>query len=73
MFQRWFDVENETKSDVRFSTLHNVDTTSMSVVETTLKQRWYNYFLTLFQRISAIVKTISKPMVAGDKHGFINR
>ena len=33
------DVENETRSDVRFSVLHNVDTTSMSDVETTLIQR----------------------------------
>ena len=73
LFQDWFDVENKTKSHVGFSTLHNVDTTSIFVVETTLKQHWYNYFLTLFQRISTIVKTLSKPVVAGDKHGFINR
>ena len=26
---RWSDVENERKSDVGFSTLYNVDTTSM--------------------------------------------
>ena len=38
MDQRWPDVENETKSDVGFSTLHNVDTTSVSDVETTSKQ-----------------------------------
>ena len=37
----WINVENETKSEVRFSTLHNVDTTSVSDVETTSKQRWY--------------------------------
>ena len=30
------DVENEAKSDVRFSKLHNVHTTSVSNVETTL-------------------------------------
>ena len=41
--QRWSDVENETKSDVGFSTLHKVDATSVSDVETTLKQRWYNF------------------------------
>ena len=54
--QRWNNVENETKSDVGFSTLHNVDTTSVPDVEimskqryttskqrcTTLLQRWYN-------------------------------
>ena len=33
------DVENETKSDIGFLTLHNVDTTSVPDVETTLKQR----------------------------------
>ena len=43
-FQRRINVAstlwiNETKSDVGFSTLHNVDTRSMSDVETTLKQR----------------------------------
>ena len=37
--ERWSDVENETKSDVGFSPFHNVDTTSVSDVETTLIQR----------------------------------
>ena len=37
--QRCFNVVDETKSDVGFSTLHKADTTSMSDVETTLKQR----------------------------------
>ena len=32
------DVENKAKSDVRSSTLHNVDTTLVSDVETALKQ-----------------------------------
>ena len=41
--QRWSDVENETKSDVGFSTLHNVDSTSGPDVETTSKQRWSNF------------------------------
>ena len=49
LFQRWSDVENETKSDVGFSMLHNVDTTSVSTIETTLKQRWYNFISMLFQ------------------------
>ena len=38
--QRCFNVVDETKSDVGFSTLYNnFDTTSVSDVETTLKQR----------------------------------
>ena len=37
--QRWSDVENESKSHVGFSTLHNVDTTLHLDVETTSKQR----------------------------------
>ena len=36
---RWSEDENDRKSDVGFSTLHNVDTTWMYDVETTLKQR----------------------------------
>ena len=36
---RLFDVENETKSDVGFSALHNVNTMSYPDVETTPKQR----------------------------------
>ena len=37
---RWSDVEDATKPDVGFLTLHNVDTTSLSDVETTLTQRY---------------------------------
>ena len=48
--QGWYDVENETKSDVGFSILHTVDTTSMSDDETEWKQRGCNYTSTLFQR-----------------------
>ena len=36
--RRLNDVEDKTKSDVGFSTLHNVDTTLVPDVETTLKQ-----------------------------------
>ena len=50
--QRWSDVENETKSDVGFSTLHNVDITSGPDVETTLKQR----YTTSKQRCTALIK-----------------
>ena len=47
LFQRWgltlkyhcSEVKNETKSDIRFSTLWNVGATSVPNVETTLKQR----------------------------------
>ena len=69
---RWFDVENETKSNVGFSTLHNVDTTSVSDVETTLKQRWYNFILTLLQCVLNISKSYIKTSQASDKHEFIN-
>ena len=40
------DVEDKTKSDVGFSTLHNVDTTLVPDVETTL----HNVDTTLYQR-----------------------
>ena len=50
LFQRWSDIENETKCDVGFSMLHNVDTTSVPTIETTLKKRWYNFISMLFQR-----------------------
>ena len=49
LFYCWSGSEKETKSDVQFSALHNVDTISLSDVETTLKQRWYNFISTLFQ------------------------
>ena len=47
------------KSDVGFSTLPNVDTTSVPDVETTLQQR----YTTLFQpSVDIIVKTILNPV-----------
>ena len=49
--KRWADVENEAKSDVGFSTLHNVDAT----VDKTLSRRCFNV-------VSTLVKAISKPM-----------
>ena len=64
--RRWSDVENETKSDIGFSTLHNVDTTSVSDVETTLKQRWYNFILTLLQRVLNISKSYIKTSWTSD-------
>ena len=50
--QLWSDIENETKSDFGFSTLHNVDITSVPQVETTLIQRCFN--LSLFQPIAGV-------------------
>ena len=50
------DVENETKSDFGFSTLHNVDTTSVPDVETTSKQRC----ATLYQRCCNVASTSAK-------------
>ena len=38
LFQQCSDVENETKSDVGFSILYNVDATSVPDVETMLKR-----------------------------------
>ena len=70
--QRWSDVENETKSDAGFSMLHNVDTTPVSDVETTLKQRWYNFNSTLFQRGINSSKSYTKNSRASDKYGFVN-
>ena len=63
--------ENERKPDVGFSTFQNVDTMSVSDVETTLKQRWYNFISTLFQRVVNISKSYIKTSRASDKYGFI--
>ena len=53
---RWSDVENETKSDVGFSTLHNFDTTSVPGV----KQRRSNVGTTLIQRCFNLASTLVK-------------
>ena len=50
-------VENETKFDVAFSTLHNLDTTSVSNVETMLKQRC----ITSFKCYSNLDTKLSQP------------
>ena len=47
--QHWFNVKNETKSDVGFLKLHNVDTTSVSDFETTLMQLYPNFVSTWHQ------------------------
>ena len=70
--QRWSDVANETKSDAGFSTLHNIDATLVSNVETMLKQRWYNFISTLFQRVLNMSKSYIKISRASDKYGFVN-
>ena len=66
------DVENETKSDVWFSVLHNVGPTSVFDVETALKHRWYNFISTLFQRGLNISKIFIKTSLASGKYGFVN-
>ena len=66
-------VENETKSDVWFSTLHGVDTKSVFDVETTLKQRWYNFISTLFRIDLSIRNSYLKTSRASDKYGLVNR
>ena len=72
--QRQSDVENETKSDVGFSTLHNVNTKSVSEVKSTLHnvnttvfqrcttsfQRCFNVDMTLSQRCFNVVSTSVK-------------
>ena len=57
--QRWFDVENETKFDVGFSKLHNVDTTSVSDVETMSKQ----LCTTLHQRCFNVASTLVRSLL----------
>ena len=58
-----FDVENKTKSDVGFSTLYNVDTTSVPNVETTLqnvKTTLHNIDTKLYQRCFNLAWTLVK-------------
>ena len=50
--------------------LHNVDTTSVWDVETTLKQRWYNFISTLFQLGLNNSKSYIKTSRASDKYRF---
>ena len=68
----WINVKNETKSDVGFSTLCNVDTTLVSHVEITLKQRWYNFISMLFQGILNFSKSYIETTGASDKYGCVN-
>ena len=78
--QRWSDVENETKSDVGFRTLHNIDTTSVSDVKTTSKQRyttskqcWYHVDTTLLQPSVDVSESYIESNRASDDYGFANR
>ena len=57
---------NETKSDVRFSKLHNVDTMLEADVETKPKQSC----TTLLQRSIDVVSTYHRAI---HKYGFLNR
>ena len=47
--QRFSDIENETESDVGFSMLYNVDTTSVPDIETTLIQLYLDVVSTCSQ------------------------
>ena len=69
---RWSEVENETKSDVGFPTLTNVDATLVPDVETTSKRRcttskqpcttliqyWYNVVSTLWKVVSTLYNVV---------------
>ena len=68
----WINVKNETKSDVGVSTLHNFDTTLVSDVEITLKQRWYNFMSMLFQGILNFSKSYIETIGVSDKYGCVN-
>ena len=59
--ERWSDVENETKSVVRFSILHNVNTRSVPDVETTLHDVDATSNQRFFSVVSTLVKVISRP------------
>ena len=50
--------------------MHNVDTTSVCDVETTLKERWYNFISTLFQLGLNYSKSCIKTSWASDKYRF---
>ena len=74
--QRWSNVENETKSDVGFSMLCSVDTTSVPDVETTsniVAQRWYNIDTTLFQASVDVSSSSIESNRASDDYEFVNR
>ena len=60
--QRWSDVENETKSEIEFTALHNIETMSVSSVETILIQRctasmqpFFNIAQCLFNVVSTLI------------------
>ena len=55
--QRWSDVEYGTKSNVGFSSLHNVDTT-LEQRCTALKQCWKNIDTTLYQVCFNVTSTL---------------
>ena len=81
--QRWSEVENETKSDVRLSRLHSVGTTSVPDVETMSKNvpqrrnnvagRWYNVVSMLFQPSVDVSWGYVESNQASEDYGFVNR
>ena len=61
--------ENPTSDFQRCITLTS---TSVPDVETTLEQRWYNFILTLFQRVLSISNNYIKTSRASDQYEFVN-
>ena len=51
--------------------MRNVDIILVSDVEATLKQRWYNFMLTLLQRVLNISKSYIKTSRTSDKYELI--
>ena len=78
--QLCFNVVDQTKSDIRFSNLQNVDTTLESDVETTLKQRCTKSFelcfdidTAVFQLCFNLVSTlVFETSLGSNKYGFVD-
>ena len=65
-FQRQINFENEAKSDVGFSTLHDIDSMSVLDVKTTLhnvEKLLYNFGTTLMQRCFNLASTLFKAIL----------
>lgn len=59
------------KTDIGFSTLDNIDTTSVSDAVTALHKADAMLHQRGFKVVSMLVKAISKPIGASDKYGFL--
>ena len=62
VYQRWSNVYPTLKMKQNPTSDFQRCTTLMPDVETTLKQRWYNFISTLFQLILSISKSYIKPV-----------